>query len=331
MKGRPVADLVFEYMFPRRKPSDPPNFPAVLTRYLIYEVRQEVQAFYGHIDTHEAKYPGLDYCHPTHRVRLSRWPWHRRLFRAFDALRLTPSEIAGLTKWEGTRWAKERFEKEQGFAIRDTGADGIPPWVAPEQRPVSQSPREQTDETEAQDGDGDEAMDEPYESDEELESIGVELNQRLRERVAAHNAGDTSQPLDEDWEQWLKYAMETGEFPLVADQIAQLSQRDAPMSPEEIFPPRIVEAARNGQWHEVPDFLHDMLRRSLDTELHQQLRQQQPSAPSASGSSSRPAQPSPLSQQHTPRTRWAQYSGRRLAQAGPDDVLAPRAAEAPGA
>lgn len=135
MKGRPIDQLVYEHLFPKPKPTDPPNFHLLLQRHLILEVRQEVHSFYGHLDTPEAKYPGLDYCHPIHRIRLSRWPWHRRLFRAFDSLRLTPHEIATLTKWEGTKWAKERYEKEQGVVIRDTTADGFPDWVEPEDRP----------------------------------------------------------------------------------------------------------------------------------------------------------------------------------------------------
>jgi len=134
MKGKPIDEVVFDHLFPRPKPGEPQNFQALLQRNLIPEVRQETHSFYGHLDTQEAKYPGLDYSHPTHRMRLSRWPWHRRLFRAFDSLRLTRSEIATLTKREGTKWAKEKYEKEQGVIIRDTTADGFPdvdepaPW-----------------------------------------------------------------------------------------------------------------------------------------------------------------------------------------------------------
>ncbi|KAJ9132013.1 nitrogen permease regulator 2 like protein [Pleurostoma richardsiae] len=268
MKGHPIDELVYEYMFPKARASDPQNFQALLQRHLILEVRQEVHAYYGHLDTPEAKYPGLDYCHPTHRIRLSRWQWHRRLFRAFDALRLTPSEIAGLTKWEGTKWAKERYEKEQGVKIRDTTADGFPDWVEPEDRttPARSSERETTQETEAHNAASDENMDGGA-SDEELESVGVALNERLRERVAARNAGDMSMPLDEEWEQWLKNAIETGGLPLVANQIARMSNdRNPPMTAEEIFPPRMVAAARDNRWGEIPDFLHDMIRQSLELE-----------------------------------------------------------------
>lgn len=120
MKPPAIDQLVYECMFPKPKATDPQSFQALLQRQLVPEVRLETQAFYGHLSSQEAKYPGLDYSYRPHRVRLSRYQWHRRLFRAFDNLGLTESEIASLTKWEGTRWAKERFEREQGIVIRDT-------------------------------------------------------------------------------------------------------------------------------------------------------------------------------------------------------------------
>lgn len=268
MKGLPVDQLVYEYMFPKPRPADPPNFQVLLQQKLVVEVRHEVHAFYGHLDTPEAKYPGLDYCHPTHRMRLSRWQWHRRLFRAFDALRLTPNEIASLTKWEGTKWAKDRYEKEQGITIRDTTADDFSDWIppherrAPEPHPAMQAsgePGESVDETMAED------------SDEELASVGVDLNERLRERVAARNvSGDLSMTLDEEWEQWLKNAMETGELPDLADQIARahgVSPGAASLTPG-MFPSRMLTAARSGNWREIPDFLRPMIRQvlALDSE-----------------------------------------------------------------
>ncbi|CAK7244895.1 MAG: hypothetical protein STHCBS139747_006458 [Sporothrix thermara] len=227
---RPAIDqLVYNHMLPRPKASDPSNFSGILTRFLVFEVRQEVHSFYGHLDTQEAKYPGLDYCHPIHRIRLGRWPWHRRLFRAFDALCLTPTEIASLTKWEGTRWAKERYEKEQDIVIQDTAAEGMPDY-----RNVAKWPDERTHITDDYESlltgtqtptahGEDAAMNDASsggltDRDEGagIESIGIQLNEQLRERVAAHNAGDTSQPLDEDWEQWLKNAIETGNLNMVA-------------------------------------------------------------------------------------------------------------------
>lgn len=282
MKCRPIEALVYEYMFPKPRQSDPQNFQALLQRYLILEVRQETHSFYGHLDTPEAKYPGLDYTHPIHRIRLSRWPWHRRLFRALDGLRLTPAEISGLTKWEGTKWAKERFERDQGIRIRDTTADGFPNYADPDDPYSAQSQRagsaetegpvepedgiEEDDDDDDDDNEEENEEDEEDESDGELESVGVALNERLRQRVAMRNiSGDNTMPLDEEWENWLKHAIESGELPHVADQIARFPGPHSTLTADDIFPPRMMAAARAGHWDEIPDFLHDMIRQALQS------------------------------------------------------------------
>ncbi|ROV96336.1 hypothetical protein VPNG_09053 [Cytospora leucostoma] len=272
MKGRPVDQLVYEHMFPKPRSQDPQNFHALLQRHLILEVRQEVHSFYGHLDTPEAKYPGLDYNNPIHRIRLGRWQWHRRLFRAFDSLRLTPNEIAGLTKWEGTRWAKERYEREQNTIIRNTAADGMAQWIVPEGRTVmpggvrtfeedlSMAEVDDAEEDEEEEEEEEEEEDEEEEDSEgELESVGIALNERLRERVAARNAGDLSLPVDEAWEQWFKNAVETGE-------ISYMRERIAHVSPQDLFPSRFIDAARAGSWHEIPEFLRDLIRDGLRAE-----------------------------------------------------------------
>lgn len=264
MKGRQIDQMVYEHMFPRPKSNDPSNFHAVLQRSLIPEVRQETHAFYGHLETQEAKYPGLDYTHPTHRMRLSRWPWHRRFFRALDSLRLTNSEIAGLTKWEGTKWAKDKFEKEQGIKIRDSASDDMPDaadikdWYPKrknfdsqnsEKRKLGISSEESEDEMET-------------DSEEEYESVGLQLNERLRAQAARREAGDTSAVLDEEWEQWLKNAIETGELSTFAQQLRR--GNDVSIAP--LLPPNIISAARAGRWSEIPEFLHSVLRRTVDSE-----------------------------------------------------------------
>ncbi|KAI2626801.1 hypothetical protein GGS21DRAFT_493110 [Xylaria nigripes] len=263
MKGRPIDQLVYEFMFPKPRSTDVPNFQSLLHRHLIHEVRQEVHAFYGHLETQEAKYPGLDYCHPIHRIRLSRWTWHRRLFRAFDALRLTDAEIASLTKWEGTKWAKERFEHDSGIIIQDTAFDGIGPFVEPEDRPQtsSETPRaagQESQEAEAREQGRDDDLEAGEDSDGEPESIGFALNQGLRERA---EAGELSLHFEEEWEQWLKNAIDAGEFPFLADpsqpgDFARISQA--------LFPPNMLNAARAGQWDGIPHFLRDIIRRTLD-------------------------------------------------------------------
>lgn len=292
MKPVAIDKLVYEQMFPKPKQTDPTSFHGLLQRSLIPEVRQETHAFYGHLDTQEAKYPGLDYSHPTHRIRLSRFPWHRRLFRAFDALKLTPSEIAALTKWEGTKWAKEKFEREQGVKIRDTTSDDFPDWVEPEDRPKQTEPArsrsevsELEDDQVENDDDEDENMDDQEEeeeddtnearqyvdelaSDDELDSVGVELNQRLRAQAARREAGDNSAVLDAEWEQWFKNVMESGALPHLSEQLTShvlRGARDAVL-PARVFPPEMISAARAGRWGDVPNFLHDVLMRTLEAE-----------------------------------------------------------------
>ncbi|KAK4160989.1 hypothetical protein QBC43DRAFT_381021 [Cladorrhinum sp. PSN259] len=269
MKGRPVDQLIYEYMFPKPRQSDPQNFQQLLTRHLVLEVRQEVHSYYGHLDTPEAKYPGLDYTNQIHRIRLSRWQWHRRLFRAFDGLRLTYAEIQNLTKWEGTRWAKERFEREQGIKIRDTTADDFFDYVEPQNRTPSyyRASSEQTDDLGTNHEDEEDEEDEESD-DEELESVGEALNERLRERVALRNiSGDASVPLDEDWENWLKNAIESGELPHVADHIARFPRLHSTLTASDIFTPSMMAAARAGRWDNIPDVLHDRIRMTLETEL----------------------------------------------------------------
>ncbi|KAK4227231.1 hypothetical protein QBC38DRAFT_198175 [Podospora fimiseda] len=282
MKGRPVDQLIYEYMFPKPRQTDPQNFQQLLTRNLVLEVRQEVHSYYGHLDTPEAKYPGLDYTNHIHRIRLSRWQWHRRLFRAFDGLRLTYSEIQNLTKWEGTKWAKERFEREQGIVIRDTTADDFPNYVEPENRTPAylRTTSEQKQDLNANEED-DEEEDEEESDEEELESVGEALNERLRERVALRNiSGDSSVPLDEDWENWLKNAIESGAIPHV------FSRSRSTLSPNDIFTEPMMAAARAGRWDVIPDVLHDRIRMTLETELRPVP--QTPSSAQATTSAPRP-------------------------------------------
>ncbi|KAG6010007.1 hypothetical protein E4U21_000448 [Claviceps maximensis] len=335
MRGLPVNEIVYEHLFTNPKPTDPQNFEAFVQRRLLAEIRDEAKAFYGTLDTQEAKYPGIDYLHPTHRLRLSRWPWHRRLFRAFHALRLTPAEIRGLAKWEGTKWAKEKFEKEHGIIIKDTTGDDIVDWVPPssadaqiprapqtspqtdfgegeqpEQQPllpdsgngeegltsVNQGERhsipdeeeeQEREEQQEQASDDDDEDDDDHDDNDndddnndnndddddddndndEFESVGVDLNERLRDRATRRDAGDTSVVLDEQWEQWLKNAIDSGELTLLTEQMTEQMYRRASSTsvvPAALIPPGMLLAARSGQWSEIPEVLHPMLLRTLE-------------------------------------------------------------------
>lgn len=243
-----IAPLVYARLFLHPdKERDPESFQAHITRNLIPEVRAEILCFYGQNDCLEAQYPGLDYAKPAHRLRLGRFSWHRRLFRVFDALRLTNHEIHQLCRWEGTKWARERWEKDEGKVIRDTTWDDI------EAAPQSQHPTasvtqhragasegaqeiheaeewlEREDEEMGDSGQGEEeAVDEEEDGEEEdddedeegdmedtedevvAQSVGVDLNQRLLAATEARARGEEGVVLDADWEQWLKEAAERG-------------------------------------------------------------------------------------------------------------------------
>ena len=125
----PIANLLYSHLFPNPTPNDPPSFAAHLARNLVPEVRIEVATFYGDLNSAEARYPGLNYYHPPHRMRLGRFKHHQRLFAAFDTLGLTYNEIQDFCCWEGTKWARERYEKDEGVKVVDTTGDEIGPFV----------------------------------------------------------------------------------------------------------------------------------------------------------------------------------------------------------
>jgi hypothetical protein len=252
-----ISGLVHAQLFPNPTPQDPQDFSTHLIRNLITEVRIETQRFYGGLDTIEAKYPGLNYSHPPHRKRLSRFPHHNRLFKAFDEIGLTNYEISQLCKWEGTLWARQRYEKDEGITVRDTTGDEIRPWVRSKGRkrtgnsikvktdieveivelgnsqvchhnahsahpgnspdgvlqqqmnlsgPVTTSST-QTDENIATPR----AVDGGETDDDDIESVGIELNQRLIAAAAAREQQPNSDIImDPAYEAYLKEAAEQG-------------------------------------------------------------------------------------------------------------------------
>ena len=135
---------------------------------------------------------------------------------------MAPSEIEALCRWEGTKYARQKYERDNDTIVRDTTWDEV---EVPEHREAvavvmqlrggSDDMRDRDtlketkaarvnveDETEKF---GEETLEE---SEDELEqSIGVELNRRL---IAASEARARGEEviMDEDWEQWLKEAAE---------------------------------------------------------------------------------------------------------------------------
>lgn len=303
MKGVSIEKLVYTQLFPKARATDPEDFDAFLNRHLIAEIKSETLAFYGQLETLESKYPGLDYTNRTHRIRLSRYTWHRRLFRALDALGLTPAEISNLSRWQGTKWAKEKYEKETGVEIRDTAADGIPTWddelgrAVGDEREVSNNDEEAASQDNAQEeeesSDADNNHDQGQEargdaqgdeeaSESEFRSVGVELNRRLLAGAARREAGDVNAVLDEEWEQWLKHIVDNGLlYPNIASQRVQ-EYIVSTLVPSGLVPVDTMSAAREGRWSEIPEYLHAILRLMIQAEQREQaIRPADDEAPGA--------------------------------------------------
>jgi hypothetical protein len=232
-RKNPIAVLVYNALFPTPAPTDPPSFSAHLSKNLVGEVRIETANFYGSLDTIEARYPGLNYAFLPHRKRLGRFPHHKRLFEAFDRLGLTEAEIQGFCRWEGTLWARERYERDEGVRVTDTTGMEIGPWVDRRHTLPAASSKSQinvkTDieveieevahtstsisaahdpDTQMQDPDTEESSEE---DDVPAASIGFSLNARLLHAAALRDQG-ANVPMDPEWEQYLKEAQERGEL-----------------------------------------------------------------------------------------------------------------------
>lgn len=247
MKKPRIAELVMSRLYPQRKDNNPSDWQTYIRRSLIQEVRTETVCFYGAANCLEAQYPGLDYANPAHRVRLSRFPAHRKLFRVFDELRLTNYEIQRLCTWEGTRWARETYEANNRVKIKDTTWNGVVDLtnkrttvtVAPsytgeiiETEPGGISENDldsEGEDAEMSDSDeGDELSEE--ESEDELQrSVGVDLNQRLLVATEARARGEEAN-IDADWEQWLKEAAERGDLPELSRILNPMLTQSAPVS-----------------------------------------------------------------------------------------------------
>lgn len=209
---------LYQHLFPRPRSNDPPSWDAHQSRNLVPEVRIEVATFYGTLDSNEARYPGLNYTYGPHRKRLGRFQHHAKLFKAFDELGFTDNEIFAVCKWEGTMWARERYERDEGITVKDTTGDEIGPWVdtrKKEPKPVVHGEPGVDVEPEAMQQDDDDAdMDEEDEEEdeghefEELPSVELGLERRLQQSAA--EAGPSSPAMNHipemsaEWEQYWK-------------------------------------------------------------------------------------------------------------------------------
>ena len=229
MRKPRIEELVMSRLFPQKKDIDPSDWQNYIRRSLVQEVRKENVCYYGISNCLESRYPGLDYADPAHRLRLNRFPCHRKLFRVFDELRLTDYEIQRLCKWEGTRSARETYEANKRVKIKDTTWNGIydsrdrtatitVASACTEETLETETGEISNNDVESEDGneetrdfdEGDEPPEE--ESEDELQqSVGVDLNQRLLAATEARARGEEA-TIDADWEQWLKEAAERSNF-----------------------------------------------------------------------------------------------------------------------
>ena len=145
----------------------------------------------------------------------------------FDELRLTPEEIQDLCRWEGTKSAREKYEKDHRCTIRDTTWDEVevkPPRPASAVRAQLSGAKDNRlnlntmdedgttsvrEDDEGEDSDADDIVEEDDSEDELQRSIGIDLNRHLLAATAARARGEQV-VLDADWEQWLKEAAERG-------------------------------------------------------------------------------------------------------------------------
>ncbi|KAI9730382.1 MAG: hypothetical protein M1834_005892 [Cirrosporium novae-zelandiae] len=199
-----LCQVVYSHLYPNPRPNDPTSFPAHVSRNIVPEVRFETTGFYGSLDCIEAQYPGLDYAYGPHRMRLSRFRYHRQLFRVFDELRLTSLEIQGLCRWEGTKWAKERYEKDENIRIRDTTGDEVTEIAAPIQPTAHLSLRPDHLSELSEGEDDEEYIDEVISEMEEIEGSprlhhrGVSIDNRSRNR-SIHDRDDSANSSEEHY------------------------------------------------------------------------------------------------------------------------------------
>lgn len=246
MKRPAVNETVFQRLFPVPKPGGPATWTQHVQRNLVPEVREEVQRYFGRIDCLEAQYPGLDYTYDPHRRRLGSFTSHRRLFRAFDELRLTSDEILALCNWEGTRAAKERFERESKTVIESTTLEGV------EIMRNSDGPRAVLHDARESAGSTPQpahvsrwaAMPQGEISDDEDESFGVHLNQNLIAAAAARERGEMAH-FDAQWEQWMKDAIERNDLDPETIRNALLQGQPLPSSLAETIGSGVQDSSSN--------------------------------------------------------------------------------------
>jgi hypothetical protein len=109
-----------------------------------------------------------------------------------------------------------------------------------------------------------EGMDDKNEySDMEIRNVGIELNERLRAAVAQRMTGYTAMDMKDEWECWLKDAVEAGGLRILSSDLSpntSVSGIGQVTNNKLAMHPRFLDAAQLGQWQQIPDFLHNIVR-----------------------------------------------------------------------
>ena len=177
--------------------------------------------------------------------------------------------------------------------IRDTTADEIGLWIEHDARPavartidvagvedmgylVEDNSQDEQNPAEGNDSGSQVEVEDDAESDSEMPSVGLELNERLRAAVAQREAGDANATIDEAWEKWFLERLESGETPSLYDIQPSLSPNahipgtrpeQAHFTIDETARfARWLNAGRAGQWHTIPTTAHSIVQGELNNE-----------------------------------------------------------------
>lgn len=122
MQKKPTSLILYKLLFPTPGTKDPRDFDDFITRLIVPEIRAEIISWYGFVPNEvelETLYPGWDYTNRNVRMRLGRYPCHKRLFRAFEKADLSNYEIDAVATWFGSKHEKMMHVREWGGSSRE--------------------------------------------------------------------------------------------------------------------------------------------------------------------------------------------------------------------
>lgn len=124
MQKKATSLILYKLLFPTPNTKDPRDFDDFITRLIVPEIRAEIISWYGFVLNEmelETLYPGWDYTNRNVRMRLGRYPCHKRLFRAFEKADLSDYEIDAVATWFGSKRGRVVHRLEWGSSSRELG------------------------------------------------------------------------------------------------------------------------------------------------------------------------------------------------------------------